>query len=256
MLCTDDSLKGLRMKVPSTGPIAVPPLNEPVYLRVKRAILADLVSGEFQPGMHLTIDTLTSRYGVSHMPIREALRQLEGEGILISLAHRGFKIETVTEDYIRKIYDIRVGIESLLAHRAAELATDDDIREIRQMHDDLCTMIRAGGGVPAALENVKFHKRIYSIARNPEAELILEGRTRVVRTVGDGLGGYTPDVFETVIAEHEKMVVALERKDPKAARDAVFDHVTAARDRLLVKMAETHRFSQEQPADPARVGTG
>jgi len=212
---------------------------------VKRAILADLVAGEFVPGMHLTIDALTSRYGVSHMPIREALRQLEGEGILISLAHRGFKIETVTEDYIRKIYDIRVGIESLLAHRAAELATDEEIREIRQMHEDLSVMIRQGGGVPAALENVKFHKRIYSIARNPEAELILEGRTRVVRTVGDGLGGYTPDVYETVIAEHEKMVRALERKDPKAAGDAVFDHVTAARDRLLEKMALTHGFPPE-----------
>ena len=85
------------MKASPTGRAAVPPLNEPVYLRVKRAILADLVAGEFVPGMHLTIDALTSRYGVSHMPIREALRQLEGEGILISLAHRGFKIETVTE---------------------------------------------------------------------------------------------------------------------------------------------------------------
>lgn len=233
------------MKAGSHGSTSSPPLNEPVYLRVKRAILADLVSGEFLPGMHLTIDTLTSRYGVSHMPIREALRQLEGEGILISLAHRGFKIESVSEGYIRRIYDIRVGIESLLAHRAAELATDEDIRDIRQLHEDLSALIRSGGGVPAALENVKFHKRIYSIACNPEAELILEGRTRVVRTVGDGLGGYTPDIFETVIAEHEQMVVALERKDPKAAGDAVFDHVTAARDRLLKKMAETHSFAAE-----------
>lgn len=245
------------MKASPTGATAVPPLNEPVYLRVKRAILADLVAGEFVPGMHLTIDALTSRYGVSHMPIREALRQLEGEGILISLAHRGFKIETVTEDYIRKIYDIRVGIESLLAHRAAELATDEDIREIRQMHEDLSAMIREGGGVPAALENVKFHKRIYSIARNPEAELILEGRTRVVRTVGDGLGGYTPDVYETVIAEHEKMVLALERKDPKAAGDAVFDHVTAARDRLLEKMALTHGFPPEGvPSSSSKLASG
>ncbi|TCM64555.1 GntR family transcriptional regulator [Rhizobium sp. BK068] len=233
------------MKASTNSSARLPPLNEPVYLRVKRAILADLVSGEFLPGMHLTIDTLTSRYGVSHMPIREALRQLEGEGILISLAHRGFKIEAVTEDYIRRIYDIRVGIESLLAHRAAELATDADIQDIRKMHEDLSALIRSGNGMAAALENVKFHNRIYAIARNSEAELILEGRTRLVRSVGDGFGGYTPDIYETVIAEHEKMVVSLERKDPKAARDAVFDHVTAARDRLLKKMAESHRFASE-----------
>lgn len=42
----------------------------------------------------------------------------------------------------------------------------------------------------ASRENIEFHKRIYSIARNPEAEFLLEGRTRVVRTVADSLGGY------------------------------------------------------------------
>ena len=109
------------------SPVGEFPLNEPTYLRVKRAIIGDLVSGQFTPGMHLTIDALTSRYGVSHMPIREALRQLEGEGILISIVHRGFRIEAITEAYIRNIYDIRVGIESMLAHRAVEKATDDDI---------------------------------------------------------------------------------------------------------------------------------
>ncbi|WP_285295287.1 GntR family transcriptional regulator [Aureimonas altamirensis] len=82
------------------------PLNEPTYQRVKRAIIGDLMRGDFNPGTHLTIDALTARYGVSHMPIREALRQLEGEGILVSLAHKGFRIEAISESYIRNIYDI------------------------------------------------------------------------------------------------------------------------------------------------------
>ena len=64
------------------------PLNEPTYLRIKRAIVADLIGAHFRPGDHLTIDMLTSRYRVSHMPIREALRQLEGEGIRVDGASR------------------------------------------------------------------------------------------------------------------------------------------------------------------------
>ena len=192
--------------------------NEPTYLRVKRAIIGDLVTGDFSPGMHLTIETLTSRYGVSHMPIREALRHLEGEGILISIAHRGFRIEAITEEYIRNIYDIRVGIESMLARRAVERATDADIQDIRQMHDELTDLIRSGKPKVATQENVVFHNRIYSIARNPEAELILEGRTRVVRTVGDSLGGYLPDMFDAVIAEHEKMVTAFGMSKPICRR--------------------------------------
>ncbi|PSH56634.1 GntR family transcriptional regulator [Phyllobacterium endophyticum] len=215
----------------------IAPLNEPTYLRVKRAIIGDLVSGNFTPGTHLTIETLTSRYAVSHMPIREALRQLEGEGILISIAHRGFRIEALTETYIRNIYDIRVGIESMLAHRAVEMATEIDIAALRQMHEELNALIRSGKPMVASQENIAFHQRIYGIANNPEAEQILEGRTRVVRTVADSLGGYTPDVFDVVIAEHEKIILGFESRDPEAAGQAVFDHVSAARDRLLRRMA-------------------
>ena len=220
---------------------AAAPLNEPTYIRVKRAIIADLMSGELRPGTHLTIEALTSRYAVSHMPIREALRQLEGEGILHSIAHRGFRIEAITEEYIRNIYDIRVGIESMLAHRAVEHATDIDVRAIRQMHEELNELIRADKPMVASRENIVFHRRIYSIAGNPEADLLLEGRTRVVRTVADSLGGYTPRSAEVVITEHERIVQAFERRDPMEAGQAVFDHVSAARDRLIARMAESSK---------------
>jgi DNA-binding GntR family transcriptional regulator len=229
----------------SLGPDRVP-LNEPTYLRVKRAIIGDLVSGQFAPGMHLTIETLTARYGVSHMPIREALRQLEGEGILISIAHRGFRIEAITEDYIRNIYDIRVGIESMLARRAVERVTDAEIRALRKMHDELSEIIRSDKPLLGSQANSAFHKTLYAIAKNPEAELILEGRTRVVRTVMDSLGGYTPEVHDLVISEHEKMIVAFEKRDATAAGQAVFDHVTAARDRLLARMAHNEVFSEHR----------
>ena len=198
--------------------------------------------------MHVTIDSLTSRYAVSHMPIREALRQLEGEGILHSIAHRGFRIEAITEDYIRNIYDIRVGVESMLAHRAVEKSTNEDVRFLRQMHEELNVLIRAGKPMVASRENIAFHKRIYAIARNPEAEALLEGRTRVVRTVADSLGGYASDVLETVIAEHERIIRAFEQRDPEAAGQSVFDHVSAARDRLISRMATTYATAQEHSA--------
>ena len=89
------------------------------------------------------------------------------------------------------------------------------------------------------------------------AYLILEGRTRVVRTVGDSLGGYLPDMFDAVIAEHEKIVAAFERRDPAAAGKAVFDHVTAARDRLLTRMAGRQAFADGSgSASPLSASAG
>lgn len=213
------------------------PLNEPTYLRVKRAIIDDIVTGEFKPGAHLTIDSLTTRYSVSHMPIREALRQLEGEGILQSHAHRGFSIEVVTEKYLRNIYDIRLGVESMLAYRAVQNATKEDATALRTSHQKLSAIIRSGDIEMAVIENANFHRQLYKIAGNSEAELILEGRTRVVRTVSDSLGSYTPVIFEQIINEHERMVSAVESTDPEAAQHAVFEHISAARERLIEKLS-------------------
>lgn len=234
--------------------VEVAPLNEPTYIRVKRAIIADLVNGQFAPGTHLTIESLTSRYAVSHMPIREALRQLEGEGVLESIAHRGFKIRSITERYIRNIYDVRVGIESMLAHRAAEMISPNALALVRSTHDEMIGLLRNGALMDAALTNVVFHKRIYVAAENAEAEAILEGRTRVVRTVGDSLGGYPPESVEAIVREHDRIVAALEARDPDRAGEAVFDHVTAARDRLLARLAQAGAFSRVE-SEQAAVGS-
>lgn len=211
------------------------PLNEPTYLKVKKAIIADIVGGVFPPGHHLTIETLTSRYKVSHMPIREALRQLEGEGILVSLAHRGFRLENITEAYIRNIYDIRVGVESMLARRAAEKAEPADVEALAAIHARFVDEIRNRSSA-ASETNFLFHATLYALAGNPEAEQLLEGRTRVVRTVGVGLGGYRPGTEDVVIAEHEAILNAFRAGDAEACGRAVFDHVTAARDRLMATL--------------------
>jgi DNA-binding GntR family transcriptional regulator len=216
-----------------------PPLNEPTYLRIKRAIIHDLVTHAIRPGDRLTIEMLTSRYGVSHMPIREALRQLEGEGILQSLAHRGFRVEAMTEEYIRNIYDIRVGVESMLARRAAERVTEADIVALYEIQTRYEKLVLGDQPIEAVKANVEFHARLYAIAQNPEAENLLEGRTRIVRSVADSLDRYRAMDRRRIIPEHRLILTTLEKRDPFACGQAVFDHVTNARDRLINRMAET-----------------
>jgi len=214
-----------------------PPLNEPTYMRIKRAIVADLISTYFRPGDHLTIDMLTSRYAVSHMPIREALRQLEGEGILISLAHRGFRIEAISADYIRNIYDIRVGIESMLARRATERKQPGDAERLMAINERYAVEVHAPDTTAAVQTNIEFHAALYAIAGNLEAEQLLEGRTRIVRTVAQTLDGYLPQDRRAIVVEHAAILDAFAAGDAEGCGQAVFDHVTRARDRLLARLA-------------------
>ncbi|MDB5527354.1 MAG: GntR family transcriptional regulator [Devosia sp.] len=218
-----------------------PPLNEPTYLRVKRAIIHDLVSRAITPGQRLTIEELTTRYQVSHMPIREALRQLEGEGILKSLAHRGFRVEPMTEDYVRNIYDIRVGVESMLGRRAAERVTDADLVALEEIQTRYEHFVLANQPSEAVQVNIAFHARLYSIAGNPEAQQLLEGRTRLVWSVADSLDRYSPYDRQQIIPEHRRILTTLAARQPTECGQAVFDHVTNARDRLL------HRLRNAEP---------
>jgi DNA-binding GntR family transcriptional regulator len=209
------------------------PLNEPTYARIKQAIIADLLRSNFPPGTQITIEMLKARYKVSHMPIREALRQLEGEGVLVSTAHKGFRVEEITGDYIRRIYDIRAAIEAILARRAVERMTDDELAGLLDHHRRLLVDMNSVDRALASLTNIAFHRRLYAIAGNPEAEQLLDGRTLVVRTFSLSFGGYRNDDRPRVVIEHERIIAAIEARDAEGASRAVFDHVEGARDRLL-----------------------
>ncbi|HEY4201182.1 MAG TPA: GntR family transcriptional regulator [Devosiaceae bacterium] len=228
------------------------PLNEPTYIRIKRAIIGDLFARVLRPGSHITIDMLTTRYGVSHMPVREALRQLEGEGVIVSHAHKGFRVAEITESYIRNVYDIRIGIESLLARRAVEQGTDDQFAELAAIHAQFLLDLDDPDRLRATRTNVLFHQRLYEIANNAEAMQALEGRTLVVRTFGSTLSGYRDEDRPLVRAEHQSVMDAIMAGDAVRCGQAIFDHVTAARERLVERMIQKHVIELGPEADPSK----
>ena len=89
-------------------------LATPTYARVCELLRKDILSGQFPPGARLKIAELSQAYGVSQMPIREALQQLQGEGLLDILPNRGASVRTVDARMVRNIYDLRGAIESML----------------------------------------------------------------------------------------------------------------------------------------------
>jgi len=221
-------------------------LNEPTYLRVKRAIVGDLIAHGFQPGNHLTIDMLTTRYNVSHMPIREALRQLEGEGILVSLAHKGFRIEALSKRYIRNMYDIRIGLEAMMARRAGERATSADFEGLREIHARYIESVRTGDNLGTLRINIEFHDRIHTVADNPEAVQLLDVRTRIVRTVAQSLDVYVPQDRTPIMEEHAGILDALESGDVEACGRAVYNHLDRSRDRLIVRMVRAGLLEESE----------
>ena len=120
--------------------ISGPSLREQVAAKLRNAI----AMGQFRPGERLVERELCEMTGVSRTSVREALRELEGDGLITTVPHRGPSVAVVTLDQARSIYEVRAVLEALAAKLFAENATDDDIGALRKATLDLKSAYGSG----------------------------------------------------------------------------------------------------------------
>jgi DNA-binding GntR family transcriptional regulator len=201
--------------------------------RVADDLRRRILVGELAPGQRLKIDELAALCAVSHMPVREALRELEGEGVLEVFPHRGAVIRGVDRRFIRNLYDVRGAIEGMLAERCAELIDAETLDALKQAAD----AFEAAG--PRAEDRVAANSRFHTILNiagdNPEALRVLNQG----RLLADALRvrfGYGGGRVEAIAAEHRSLVRAIARKDAAQAGEIARRHCIRARDDLLKRL--------------------
>jgi DNA-binding GntR family transcriptional regulator len=132
-----------------------------------------ILSGDYPPGFQLRQDGLAGDLGMSRIPIREALVQLESEGLLKILPHRGAIVVQLTADEIEELFNMRLLLEPFLFARSAPLLTDEDFKALHRMQAQYAESIdRLDINVWNEL-NTAFHLTLYRYARSP----------RIVQTV-------------------------------------------------------------------------
>src|SRR5436305_4347603 len=127
----------------------------------------DIVAGALPFGSRLTLEKLSARYATGHMPIREALRQLQGEGLIVQTPNCGARVRAVDVDFVRNIFDLRIAIESMLARRAAERIKPKHVAALQTVEADLEACIAARDFAGALTSNRAFHRIINEAAGNP-----------------------------------------------------------------------------------------
>jgi DNA-binding GntR family transcriptional regulator len=214
---------------PSERRVQAADFSATIAARVADELRRRILSGELRPGQRLKIDELALLCDVSHMPVREALRELHGEGVLDVLPHRGAVIRGVDRDFITNFYDVRAAIEAMLTARCAERADDAAMAALAAAAADFESATDAKSRVVA---NRVFHETINAAANNPQAlQVLAQGRVLAeALRLRFGYGGGRP---EAIIAEHRALVDAVIDRDADRAGDIARRHCIAARDDLL-----------------------
>jgi DNA-binding GntR family transcriptional regulator len=192
-----------------------------VLHEIRRSIL----SGELPPGEPFTVPALTEQLGVSHVPVREALRQLEAQGLITLSPSRSATVTPLDADDLRAIYRLRTTVEPELAALSAPGRTDAEIDEL----DDL---VRRTFGDVLGEAFWAPHRAFHAALIEPAASV---WDRRMLTPLWDASERYTRLVFDPVeepesfashrAHAHDELVDAARSRDPERVRAAVREHL-------------------------------
>lgn len=199
------------------------PVFTPIEPRTMHDEIVDLIRdaalrGDVELGQHLPEQELAEQMRVSRIPIREAMRQLEQEGLVVRVPNRGCFVADFTEQDVTEIFSLRATLEMMAIERATPNLTAQDIANLRTIIAAQQKAIEAGDYNELTQLDLKFHEYICIKANHSrllktwrsqyvQALLLINWRFRL-------LPDYTP---HTVVPDHSQITAALERGDAQTA---------------------------------------
>jgi DNA-binding GntR family transcriptional regulator len=213
------------MTVPNTGVLAAIGQGAVSYVSktdMVAALIRELIiTGELTAGQQLRQRDLAQRFGVSQTPVREAMRRLESEGLVIGDTHRGFTVVTPDDGPVEENFQIRAALESLGASLAARKIDEAGLAELERLNERMRSL--ADGDPRYAELNREFHFTLYQYSRSPLLMSLmrllwasLHGGPRVLRTHAESA------------RQHGAILGALRAGDADAASELTYQHIMGA----------------------------
>lgn len=192
--------------------------------RIATHIRNDVISGEYASGQRLVELELCERYDASRAVVRLALAELEHEGLVERIAHRGARVRTVSVEEAIAITEVRMVVEGLCARKAAEQVSELDIAELRLIGESMQSAVDTGDILKYRSLNVELHDAIRRIASHPVAAEIL---TRLLaRNVRHRYRlAFRPGRARVSLVEHLAIIDDICARDPEAAERSIRRHV-------------------------------
>lgn len=204
------------------------PSSEFVYRRLKERI----ISGDLAPDTRLIELSIAAEFGVSRTPVREALKHLAADNLVLADPARGMVVHAPDASEIEDVFVVREALDGLAARLAAHRITPSELSRLRLIVDSMRQAILADRREQIVIANQRFHDVIYGAAGNDMLARVASDLRDFVRRFST-LPFASPDRVEHVLAEHEAILDALERHDPGAAQKASDTHLAAAREYLV-----------------------
>jgi DNA-binding GntR family transcriptional regulator len=210
-----------------------------------------ILGGELVPNQRLVEADISETFGASRPAVREALRELTGEGLVERVANRGARVRAIGFEEAIEIAEARRALESLCAGRAAEAITDDEIAELRQLGNIMRDAVDSGDRELYAAKNRELHDRVHEISGQRTAIALIR-RLRGQNVRQQFRLAQKPGRADVSVLEHLAIIEAICRRDRHAAEAAMAAHL----DSVISAMHAVHTEAEAQRSPRSQLEPG
>lgn len=202
--------------------------HTPLRTQVREELRERIVTGALAPGTRLIERDLADQLGVSRVPVREALRMLEAEGMVHTVPRKGVVVNSLSRRDVEELFDVREALEVMSCRRAAERSTDEGLHDLEELLAEARAAVAAGDPARIAQANAAFHEQITALADN----LALAALMEPLRSKMRWLFAQTDNPGHTV-EEHQGLYDAIVSRDADSAAACAIEHVRSNREHVL-----------------------
>lgn len=214
------------------------PLRDVVFVTLRRQILR----GELKPGERLMEIDLANKLGVSRTPIREAIRKLEHEGLVVMIPRKGAHVADITQQELEDVLEIRLSLEVLAIEKATSRMTEKEIRSLKAAEAGFAELVERGNVDLDELGEADehFHDIIYEGTGNRRLVQILNNlREQMYRFRVEYMK--QENIRETLVEEHDAILRALEARDKDQAVALTRNHINNQYEAIKVGLSNRSR---------------
>ncbi|WP_333645559.1 GntR family transcriptional regulator [Lacrimispora sp.] len=196
------------------------PLRDVVFNTLRQAIL----KGELAPGERLMEIQLADRLGVSRTPIREAIRKLELEGLVLMIPRKGAEVARISEKSLRDVLEVRRSLEELAIELACQRMDEEAVEELEKKQEEFRNAVLKGNAMEIAETDEAYHDVIFKGTCNDRlVQMINNLREQMYRYRLEYIKD--KDKRQALVAEHENILEAVRRGRVMDAKEAMREHI-------------------------------
>lgn len=209
--------------------------RDTLHLKVANVLRKAILQGDLEPGERLIQEELATALGVSRMPVREALRKLEIEGLIELVPHRGAIVKSLNIEDVEEIYVLRATLERLAVKGSVEKMKEEDIKRL-----EFLTSSMKGAGDPEDFveANIEFHRLLMKHCSWGRLLSFIE-------TLWNGFPQQTPHMLPNQVylsnKEHDEILEAVKTCQSEKAADLLYDHIYRTGQMLLESIRNSNK---------------